>query len=72
MLHLVAIEGMAYKEAADALGIPIGTLMSRLARARAALRSFEEGGDANPVEADLSAARKAGHPRLRVVGGQNE
>jgi RNA polymerase sigma-70 factor, ECF subfamily len=72
VLHLVAIEGMPYKEAADALGIPIGTLMSRLARARAALRLFEEGGDASPVEADLSAARKYGHPRLKVVGGQNE
>ena len=72
VLHLVAIEGLPYKEAADALGIPIGTLMSRLARGRAALRLFEEGGEASPVEADPSAARKAGHPRLRVVGGQNE
>ena len=36
-LHLVTIEGLAYQEAADVLGIPIGTLMSRLGRARAAL-----------------------------------
>lgn len=43
VLHLVAIEGMAYGEAADVLGVPLGTLMSRLGRARAALRAFEAG-----------------------------
>lgn len=40
-LHLVAIEGMAYQECAAALSIPVGTLMSRLGRARAALRDLE-------------------------------
>jgi len=43
VLHLVAIEGMAYGEAAEVLGVPLGTLMSRLGRARAALRAFEAG-----------------------------
>lgn len=42
-LHLVTLEGMAYADAAAVLGIPIGTLMSRLGRGRAALRAFEEG-----------------------------
>ena len=42
-LHLVAIEELSYQEAAEALGIPVGTLMSRVARARKALRDFEEG-----------------------------
>ena len=42
-LHLVAIEGMSYPEAAKVLGVPQGTLMSRIARARAALRAFEDG-----------------------------
>ncbi|BCH58432.1 RNA polymerase sigma factor [Agrobacterium vitis] len=36
-LLLVVVEGMSYSEAADVLEIPIGTLMSRLGRARAAL-----------------------------------
>lgn len=42
-LHLVAVEGLSYGDAAAALGIPIGTLMSRISRARAALRALENG-----------------------------
>jgi RNA polymerase sigma-70 factor (ECF subfamily) len=34
VMLLVAVEGFSYREAADALEIPIGTVMSRLARAR--------------------------------------
>ncbi len=72
VLHLVAIEGMKYQEAANTLGISIGTLMSRLGRARAALRLFEEGGAVEQTEAERSAVRKYGHPKLKVVGGQND
>jgi RNA polymerase sigma-70 factor (ECF subfamily) len=38
VLLLVALEDMSYDEAAGALGIPVGTVMSRLARAREKLR----------------------------------
>lgn len=37
VLMLVTVDGMSYREAADVLSVPIGTVMSRLARARIAL-----------------------------------
>jgi RNA polymerase sigma-70 factor (ECF subfamily) len=40
VVGLVLVEGLAYNEAADVLGIPIGTLTSRLARAREALQAL--------------------------------
>jgi RNA polymerase sigma-70 factor, ECF subfamily len=41
-VSLVLVEGLPYKEAADVLEIPIGTLTSRLARGREALREMLE------------------------------
>ncbi len=40
VLVLVDVEEFAYKEAAEILGIPIGTVMSRLSRGRRALREM--------------------------------
>lgn len=39
-IALVCIEGLAYREAAEAMGVPIGTLTSRLARGREALEKM--------------------------------
>jgi len=39
-LTLVAVEGLSYADAANVLGIPAGTLMSRIARGREELRAI--------------------------------
>ncbi|WP_284618328.1 RNA polymerase sigma factor [Aquabacterium humicola] len=45
-LLLVSVEQLTYAECAEALGIPIGTVMSRVSRARAALREWLDAGAA--------------------------
>ncbi len=37
VMLLVGVEGFSYREASDVLGVPIGTVMSRLSRARVAI-----------------------------------
>jgi RNA polymerase sigma-70 factor (ECF subfamily) len=44
VLLLCEVEEMSYRETAEALSIPIGTVMSRLARARRAIRESFRGG----------------------------
>lgn len=60
-LHLMAVEGLSVAEAADVLDIPAGTVMSRVGRARAALRKFEDGG-----------AALAANPPLKIVQGAGD
>lgn len=48
-LLLVAVEGLSYRDAAEALDLPVGTLTSRVARARVALRDFVDGSAIQPA-----------------------
>lgn len=50
---LIGLEGMSYRAAAEVLGVPIGTVMSRLSRGRNALRN-------------MLAAERVGRRRERV------
>ena len=48
VLVLVALDGLAYKDVAEILELPLGTVMSRLGRARDALRrAMGEGREAD-------------------------
>ncbi|GAA4417878.1 RNA polymerase sigma factor [Acidovorax lacteus] len=70
VLLLVTVEDMPYAEAAAVLGIPVGTVMSRLARARERLRGFMDntaGTDAPlaPTPPAGVSPASAARPRLR-------
>jgi len=49
VLLLIGVEDLSYAEAADVIGVPIGTVMSRLSRGRERLRVLLDGGAARPA-----------------------
>jgi RNA polymerase sigma-70 factor (ECF subfamily) len=49
VILLISVEDLSYAEAAIALGIPIGTVMSRLARGRERLRLILDEGEVRPA-----------------------
>ncbi|MBN9452091.1 MAG: sigma-70 family RNA polymerase sigma factor [Bosea sp.] len=51
IVELVDLAGFRYGEAADILGVPVGTVMSRLSRARLSLLNAIEGGAIRPFAA---------------------
>lgn len=53
-LMLVAVEGLSYAEAADVLGIPAGTVASRVARARLALAAALDGAETVALAAPVA------------------
>jgi RNA polymerase sigma-70 factor, ECF subfamily len=58
-LALVSLDGMTYREAADTLDIPIGTVMSRISRARARLLAMLDPAQGPPAESGPSAGNNA-------------
>lgn len=62
VVMLVSVEGLSYKEAAETLEIPMGTLTSRLVRARTALARMM-----NEMNGSDSAADEAASPTLKEV-----
>ncbi|APW36740.1 RNA polymerase subunit sigma-24 [Rhodoferax koreense] len=61
VLLLVCLEDLSYAEVAKITGAPVGTVMSRLSRARSRLRELMDGSDAAPVP----TAATNGPPVLR-------
>jgi len=56
VLFLVTVEDLSYGEAARILGVPIGTVMSRLSRGRERLRRYLNG-DRLPFKARLGTVK---------------
>jgi RNA polymerase sigma-70 factor (ECF subfamily) len=61
VLLLVVIEGLPYEEAAAILRVPVGTVRSRLSRARQALRQAFESGDGTRARPPANRTQRVQH-----------
>jgi RNA polymerase sigma-70 factor, ECF subfamily len=63
---LIGLEGMRYEEVAEILGVPVGTIRSRLSRAREALRQMMDEPNRRVGDGRLRHAADK-HPALTIV-----
>ncbi|MGW3150741.1 MULTISPECIES: RNA polymerase sigma factor [Streptomyces] len=71
VLALCLWEGLEYTAAAEALGIPVGTVRSRLSRARVKLRRLTEAELAGPPAELVHGKRELGPPDRQTRGERN-
>ena len=66
VILLVGLEGMRYEAVAEVIGVPVGTVRSRLSRGREALRQMM-GGDAERRQAAADAGVRARRAQLNAA-----
>nr|AUN37327.1 RNA polymerase sigma-54 factor RpoN [uncultured bacterium] len=67
VLLMVAVEDFSYEDVARVTGVPIGTVMSRLSRARRKLHALMEGDGASDARQREDCAATDTRPQLKVM-----